>query len=119
LRQTSAYRLSVSSGDSVRLPETITVWTRSGNDGLGGPTWSAPVSYPARIAYRQQRFVDTSGAEQVSQAVCYSEGVELRTDALVLFAASTAAYPPTAARTVNATSQIPSGAGALKKAWFA
>lgn len=103
----------------MRLPETITVWTRSGNDGLGGTTWSAPASYPARVAYSQKRFVDANGDEKVSQAVCYSEGATLITGALVLFSASTAANPPAASRTVNATSQIPSGAGALKKAWFA
>ena len=100
------------------LPEKITIWNRTGSDGLGGGTWSAPIQYPARIAYEQQKFTDTNGDVRVSTAVCYSNGATLSIGSHVFFGASSDAFPPPESNDVRAISQTPSGAGALKKAWF-
>lgn len=99
-------------------PETITVWNAATNDGVGRKTW-ARFSYPARIAYKQQKFTDKNGDTAMSTAVCYSDGANLTIDSKVLFGESTAAAPPSGANDVRALSQIPSGAGDMKKAWFA
>ena len=101
------------------LPETITVWTKSANDGYGGSTWSTPVSYDARIAYKSEKFTDSNGAQLISTAVCYSEGSALENNSVVFFGTSVAATPPDAANDVKQISQTPSGSGDLKKAWFA
>jgi len=101
-----------------RLPETITVWNRTASDGLGGGAWSAPVQYPARIAFQQQKFTDTNGDDQMSTAVCYSYGDQLDIGSEVFFGASTDASPPAESNDVRALSMTPSGAGQLKKAWF-
>jgi hypothetical protein len=106
------------------LPEVVTVWKRTGNDGLGGLTWSDPVTWPARIAYSQQRFTDLNGDQVVSSAVCYTEAPitprELRDGVRVLLGAvSGAVVPPAEADDIRAVSNTPSGAGALRKFWFA
>lgn len=106
------------------LPEVVTVWKRVGNDGLGGLTWSDPAVWPARIAYSQQRFTDLNGDQAVSSAVCYAEAPvtaqELRDGVRVLLgAASGAVSPPDSADDIRAVSVTPSGAGALRKFWFA
>ena len=104
----------------MRLTEVISVWLSIGNDGLGGDTWSDPITYPARIAYRQEKFTDKNGDTQMSTAVCYSEGVTLELDAMVLLdVTSTAPVPPDEANDVRALSFTPSGSGPLKTAWFA
>jgi len=101
------------------LPETITVWAKSANDGFGGFTWSAPATYDARIAHKQDKFVDDQGNQLISSAVCYSEGAALAAGVLVYFGTSTDLSPPATANDVRALSQTPSGAGDLKKCWFA
>jgi len=100
------------------LPDRITVWNVAGNDGAGGLTYSAPVQYDARIAYKQEKFTDKNGDQLMSVAVCYSPGVEMLIDSQVLFSESVDASPPAAANDVRALSATPSGTD-LKKAWFA
>jgi len=105
------------------LPEQVTIWLRTGSDGLGGITWSAPVTYDARIAYSQQKFTDINGDTVVSSAVCYTEAPvtaeQLRDGVYAWFGESTAVAPPAAADDVRALSHTPSGAGDLRKLWFA
>lgn len=105
--------------DMFTLPEKITVWNAATEDGLGGKTWSGPFVYPARIAFTQKKFTDKNGDSKMSTAVCYSKGAGLLIGAMVLFGESTDAAPPSSANDVRALSQTPSGAGDLKKAWFA
>lgn len=100
------------------LPETITRWRKAGNDGFGRAVWSEPVSYPARIAYRAQEFTDSNGDRQVSTAMAYTEG-DVKLADYIVFGASTAISPPPDANDIKSVSQTPSGAGPLKKAWFA
>jgi hypothetical protein len=100
------------------LPEKITVWNSTGNDGFGRFIWSSPVIYDARIAFVQKKFTDTNGDSRVSTSVCYSEGLELKNGSMVFFGESGAISPPSEANDVRALSQTPSGAGDLKKAWF-
>lgn len=106
------------------LPETITIWRRTGNDGFGGTTWATPEEWPARIAYSQQKFTDINGDDATSTAVCYTRAsiseTELRAGVLVLLGtASGAVSPPAEAKDVRARSQTPTGPGALSKLWFA
>ena len=100
------------------LPETITYWRKSGNDGLGGFTWSAPVSAPGRIAYSQRKFTDINGDDKMSSAVCYTEA-GIQTGDMVYFGETTSPTPLPDANDVRLSTNTPSGAGTLKKAWFA
>ena len=101
------------------LPEWITVWDETGNDGFGGRTWSPPVSYPARIAYSHTKSTDASGDDFMSTMQVYSEGTTLAIGSLVAVGQLTDLTPPAAANDVRAISQTPSGAGELRKLWFA
>lgn len=106
------------------LPETVTLWRRTGGDGFGWSTWSAPEEHAARIAYSQQKFTDINGDTAVSSAVCYLHAdisqQELRDGVVVLLGqASVDPGPPAAADDVRAMSTTPSGAGTLRKLWFA
>ena len=99
------------------MPERITVWNITGNDGSGGMTWSTPVSYDARIAFKNEKFTDKNGDQLMSTAVCYSEGATMLINSQVFFGDSTDASPPATANDVRALSATPSGTD-LKKAWF-
>lgn len=100
------------------LPDKITIWNAQGNDGFGGLTWSSPVVYDSRNALKQQKFTDANGDERVSTSVCYSEGEQLKIGSIVYFGESASVEPVSSANDVRAISQIPSGAGDLKKAWL-
>ena len=100
------------------LPEIITVWNKGANDGFGGITWTTPAQYPARIAYKSEKFTDTNGDQLLSTAVCYTEGTDVNTDSVVLFGESFSATPDDEADDVRQASQTPSGAGPMKKLWF-
>ena len=98
------------------LPEKITIWRETANDGFGGKTWSAPVVLDARIAYKQEKFTDTNGDTAVSTAVVYTDGDMLLNDK-VFFGVSASASPVAAANDVRARSATPSGID-LVKGWF-
>ena len=55
------------------LRDTITYWRVTGNDGFGGYTLAAPTVLRARWTEGQQKFVNASGEEDVSQATVYLE----------------------------------------------
>jgi hypothetical protein len=100
------------------LPEKITVWNQVSNDGVGNITWSDPDVYDARTALKQEKFTDKNGDQQISTAVAYSDGVNLKINSQVFFGESVELEPIAAANDVRALSQIPSGVGDLKKVWF-
>lgn len=100
-----------------RLPETITVWRNTGNNGYGQLIWSPPVVQPGRYALRQERFTDANGNTAISRAVCYLRGDIAINDAL-LFGSSINPTPAGEYLDVKAVSQVPSGAGDLKKVWL-
>lgn len=100
------------------LPEKITVWNSTSNDGFGRFTWSAPITYDARTALKQEKFTDSNGDQRVSTALAYSEGAELKIGSMVFFGESGSLNPIKESNDVKAISQIPSGPGALKKVWF-
>lgn len=104
---------------SFTLPEWITVWNTTGGDGYGGDTWSAPVSYPARIAYSQQKFTDSNGDTVMSTLLVYTEGDAAAIGSQVAVGKLADLTPPAAANDVRSISQTPSGAGPLRKLWFA
>lgn len=101
-----------------RLPEKITIWNEIDGDGFGGITYSDPVIAESRQALKQEKFTDKNGDQQISKAVCYSRSTALQNGSMVFFGESTDSAPPAAADDVRAISQIPSGAGDLKKVWF-
>ena len=98
------------------LPETITIWLESSNDGYGVKTYSRSTA-SARIAYKQEKFTDINGDQQISKAVCYSEADSFTNGAWVLFGESTSDDPDSEADDIRALSMTPSGTN-LKKAWF-
>lgn len=98
------------------LPEKITIWRATANDGFGGKTWSTPVTYAARIAFKQEKFTDVNGDISVSKAVVYTEG-DMQLDDKVFFGESVSASPVAAANDVRAIAQTPSGTN-LVKGWF-
>ena len=100
------------------FPEIITTWVPGQNDGFGRKTWGAPVQYPARISHRQEKFTDINGDTKMSTAVFYTTGLVGIGD-MVYLGDSGAVVPPDGANDVRATSQVPSGSGAMKKGWLA
>jgi len=100
------------------LPDKITVWNEVSNDGFGGITFSAPVTFDARIAIRQEKFTDQNGDQLMSTAVCYSEGATLAINSQVFFGVSVALEPVDAANDVRALTEIPISDSNLKKVWF-
>ena len=98
------------------LPEKITVWRETANDGFGGITWSAPSVLDARIAYKQEKFTDGNGDDSVSTAVVYTDGDMLLNDK-VYFGTSVELSPVAAANDVRALASTPSGTN-LVKGWF-
>ena len=99
------------------LPEKITVWRETANDGFGGKTWSAPTVLDARIAFKQEKFTDINGDQLISTAVVYTDG-DMQIDDRVFFGTSASSSPVPAANDVRALSSTPSGTG-LVKGWFA
>lgn len=102
----------------------LTLWRPLGEDGLGGVTWSAPESHACRSARVQRRFTDRNGDDAVSSAVTYtrasiSDDEVLRGVRVLLGVVSTQATPPREARDIRDLSENESGAGDLKKLWFA
>lgn len=98
------------------LPEKITIWRETANDGFGGKTWSAPAVLDARIAFKQEKFTDANGDTAISTAVVYTDGDMLLNDK-VFFGESASASPVAAANDVRARSATPSGID-LVKGWF-
>ena len=99
------------------LPETITIWNKTANDGFGGFTWSTPVKRDARHADKQEQFRDINGNLTMSSRVVYSEATELAVGSMVLVGGSSLASPTADAEEVRAISSTPSGTN-LKKAWL-
>lgn len=98
------------------LPEKITIWRETGNDGFGGLTFSAPVVLDARIAFKQEKFTDINGDTSISTAVVYTDG-DMQLEDKVFFGVSTDPTPVAAANDVRALSSIPSGTD-MSKGWF-
>jgi hypothetical protein len=98
------------------LPEKITIWRVTANDGFGGKTWSTPVTLDARIAFKQEKFTDVNGDTAISTAVVYTDG-DMQLDDKVFFGESASASPVVAANDVRALSSTPSGTD-LVKGWF-
>lgn len=98
------------------LPEKITVWRSTDNDGFGTKTWSAPVVLDARIAFKQEKFTDINGDTSISTAVAYTDG-DMQLNDQVFFGVSTDLTPVAAANDVRALSETPSGTD-LSKGWF-
>lgn len=98
------------------LPETITIWIEVGNDGFGTKTYSRYTA-DARIAYKQEKFTDINGDQQISKAVCYSDSDNFTNGAWVYFGESASDFPEDSADDIRALSATPTGTN-LKKAWF-
>ena len=98
------------------LPEKVTVWRATGNDGFGGITFSSPSVLDARIAFKQEKFTDLNGDTSISTAVVYTDG-DMQLNDQVFFGVSTDLTPVAAANDVRALSTTPSGTD-LSKGWF-
>ncbi len=99
------------------LPETITIWNKINNDGLGNFSWSEPVQAPARIAFVEEKITTPEGDIKMSKAVFYTEAIISKVDSKVFLGSSSSPTPIPEADDVIKMSQTPSGAGDLKKGW--
>ena len=99
------------------LPESITVWNIVSDDGHGIITWSAPATYAARIAFRDEKITDKNGDQVMSTSVAYSEGSTLGINSQVYFGTSAELEPIAAANDVRKLSKIPSATD-MRKVWF-
>ena len=54
-----------------RFTDTAVYWGNPTTDGYGGRTFDDPIEVPCRWQQTQELFIDTSGKEVRSQAVCY------------------------------------------------
>lgn len=99
------------------LPETITIWNKTGNDGFGGFTWSTPVERKSRQANKQEQFRDINGNLTMSSRVVYSDATELAVGSMILIGESSLTSPTADAEEVRAISATPSGTK-LKKVWL-
>lgn len=99
------------------LPETITIWVKTGNDGFGGFSWSIPVKRDSRNANKQEQFRDANGQLTMSSRVVYSKATELAVGVMVLVGESSASSPTVDAEEVRAIASIPS-AITMKKVWL-
>lgn len=55
------------------LPEIITYWLPTGNNGTGGKTWSAGVATPARVARVSRGATDQQGKTVTFNDAVYAE----------------------------------------------
>ena len=101
----------------MRLPETITIWTPTGNDGFGGIGYSGPTVVSARHADKIEKFTDANGDQQISKAVVYSRSTALRAGAVVYLGESVSPLPVPGSDDVRAVVSIPSGTS-MVKAWL-
>lgn len=95
--------------------ENITIWTFT-KDNFGAKTWTR-FAAKGKHAFKQEKFTDINGDQQISASVCYSDDVNFKPKAYVFFGASADLEPPQAANDIKALSQTPSF-GQIKKAWF-
>jgi len=58
---------------ATELPETITYWLVTGNNGTGGLTWAAGVAIPARVARVSRGVVDREGKTTIFSDAVYAE----------------------------------------------
>lgn len=100
------------------LPEKVTIWNQTANDGHGGSTWSAPIVTDARIAFKREKITDENGDNYFSKAVFYCSEISLTADSKAFLGESAELSPPQEADDVIVMTNTPSGAGGLKKAWL-
>jgi len=97
------------------LDEDITIWSFI-TDNHGVKTWFRHAA-KGKHAFKQEKFTDINGNQQISASVCYSDDDNFKPEAYVFFGASADLEPPQAANDIKALSQTPSF-GIIKKAWF-
>ena len=54
------------------LPQEVTFWIPTANDGMGGKTWAAPVKVDARIAPTNQTVFTAEGKELTANKAVYT-----------------------------------------------
>ncbi len=86
----------------MELPQKITYWKKTANDGYGGFTWSAPVSPDARIANKTERFMNEEGRELISKKVVYCRDSNITPGSVFVEGESTDATPPASTEEVKA-----------------
>ena len=57
----------------LKLPQFITYWTPTGNNGTGGKTWAAGVKIKARIADTNEEVFTADGKIQHARKAVYSK----------------------------------------------
>lgn len=97
------------------LPEKITVWNQTADDGFGGKTWSRSI-YNSRHAFKSEQFRDSQGQLTVSKAVVYTENTVSIGDR-VFIGESTSSTPVQAAEVVRGLSSVASFTN-MKKVWL-
>ena len=88
------------------LRQVATLWTSSGLDGYGNPTWAAPVAIKVRWEERIERTLDSSGNEILSKAYVYM-AQKYDVGSYLYLGTSVAAAPPTGSFEVVNFQSIP------------
>lgn len=102
----------------VSLDQTVTVWERTGEDGMGGYTFSAPVLVKAQYALVNERFRDSNGDDVMSNAVVYTLHPIQADNHMVFFGESSDNQPPSEAEEIRSVKMNPSMTGDLRKGWI-
>ena len=91
------------------LPETVTVWNKTGGSGYAGFTWSEPMQIKGRFAFRVKKVINEKGAEIMSACAVYFDDERVALDSKILLSASTELSPPAEAKDVITFAATPSG----------
>lgn len=78
---------------ATNLPDTITYWLPTANNGTGGKTWSSGAAIPARVAHTAGTVTTREGKTVSYTDVAYAE-TEVPTGAYVAFSDESGASEP-------------------------
>ena len=99
------------------LPEKVTVWTETSNDGEGNRTYAHEIAN-ARHADIQKMITDKHGKSYMSKAAIYLRSDTVSLKSIVKMGGTEALTPPDDADEVMQLANTPSGAGNLFKLWL-
>ena len=96
------------------LKQVATVWTASGSDLYGNPTYAAPVKIKVRWEERTERTLDSTGNDILSQAFVFMSQ-KYDTGTYLYLGVSTDATPPNGAFPIRNFQSIPNLRGTFSE----
>lgn len=104
---------------SHRHPDTITYWKAGGLDMYGQPSWSAPITIPARVEQGSRVYYTENGREVRGRYYVFIESDQLKEGDIVYMGRSGDVSPPTSSLEVKQQRIIPSLLGNVKEYRYA